>query len=95
MADDVPDLTPEELEMIAEEVLQKPVIYGDTAKAVAAMEARLSRLSGEKGELLSRIDNATGERLQRLEADLKDLNQELFRTTDRLASYRAQHEGRN
>ncbi|MGN6554883.1 MAG: hypothetical protein ACTHLW_14345 [Verrucomicrobiota bacterium] len=99
MADEVPnvpDLTPEELEQIYEEVLKQPVKYGDTAKAVASLQARVNRLTAEKAKLLDRLDEVTDEAFSKqLAEDLVEMNRNLSEATHRLASYQQQHEGRN
>jgi hypothetical protein len=95
MSDLIPDLTPEELEALEEEVEHKPVMYGDTAKAIAVMEQRLARLTREKTQLLSTLDDAKEPLADRLKTQLKDLNRDLDNAQHRLAAYRQQHEGRN
>lgn len=95
MADEVPnvpDLTPEQLEQIYEEVLKQPIKYGDTAKAVASLQARVNRLTENKAKLMERLDESDNERLYQ---SLDELNRELSEAKHRLASYQQQHEGRN
>ncbi len=94
-ADKYRELPAEELELIAEEVLQAPLKYGDPAQAIAAMQQRVAMLNRQRAALLDCLDDAEGTRRQQLTADLTELNAHLIDAQHRLAAYQQQHEGRN
>lgn len=82
-----PALTPEELEMLEEEVSGKALSYGDTLTALNAMRKRLALLQGQYGQVLDRMAEDTS---AALEKDAGELKQAIAQTKERIAGYEAQ-----
>lgn len=89
-------ISAEDLEMLQEETLGKPMHYGTSAAAIEAMTARLNVLRKQKEETLSAVDNCEDENLQdTLTRDLDTLNRQISETQIRLALYKFQQQQEN
>jgi len=77
-------------EIIEEEVHGKPMDYGTTAAAIAAMERRLADQRAAKAQLLDTLADCSPSLRRQLDADLVQLNAEISDTQTRLDDYRRQ-----
>jgi hypothetical protein len=89
-------ISAEELEMVQEEVLGKPIQYGSPSQAVEAMQRRVAVLKQQKAELLNAIENCENkENANALMEQLNGLVQEIARSQTRLDAYEFQQKREN
>jgi hypothetical protein len=89
-------ISAEELEILQEDTLGKPTIYGTPAAAIEAMTARLNVLRKQKEETLSALDSCEDENLRdTLARDLDTLNTQISEAQIRLALYKFQQQQEN
>jgi hypothetical protein len=94
---DLPDfakLTVEDIELMDEEHLGKPVNPGSAAEGMAAMQRRLKLLAQHKAKTLTTLDSS-GPLRAALEKDLSKLNQAIATAEERLMFYQQQEKAKN
>jgi hypothetical protein len=89
-------ISAEEMEMVQEEVLGKPMQYGTPAEAVEAMQRRIAVLKQQKAEILNAIENCEDKNNESaLVEQLNGLVHEIARAQTRLDAYEFQQKREN
>ena len=95
---DLPDfakLTVEDIELLDEEHLGKPVNPGSAVEGIAAMQRRLKLLAQHKAKTLTTLESCAEPLRAALEKDLIKLNQAIATAEERLMLYQQQEEAKN
>jgi hypothetical protein len=95
---DLPDfakLTVEDIELMDEEHLGKPVNPGSAAEGMAAMQRRLKLLAQHKAKTLTTLESCPDQLRTALVQDLSKLNQAIATAEERLTFYQQQEKAKN
>ena len=88
-------ITPQECEILQEDVFKRPMKYGEPFSAAAAMKARIAVLLMHKTQTLDTMDDCSEHLFQQLIQDLKTLDGEIATARQRLVDYLAQQKSAN
>lgn len=88
-------LSAEELEQLQEHLHGKPLRYGTSGEAIAAMQRRLLALATDKAKTIDALETAPADLLPILNTDLADLNSQIAELRRRLDAYRFQQRHEN
>jgi hypothetical protein len=83
-------LSPEDLELMEEEIHRNPMRYGTPAEAIAAMERRISQLRQDKIATLETLEDCDDAVRSQAEKALADYEEQLRIAERRLEAYRFQ-----